>query len=48
MAELQREIQQEREKEHLQQIARDASGNMKDDDTKLEWMYKVSLLFRIF
>ena len=45
MAELQRELQQEREREHLHKISQDSGMIKKEANTRLDWMYKVRKLF---
>ena len=42
MAELQRELKEEREREMLRKTAEDSGAVEKKSDAKLDWMYKVS------
>lgn len=41
MAELQRELKEERERELLQRTAEESGAVEKKGDAKLDWMYKV-------
>lgn len=44
MAELQRELKEEREREFLQRTAEESGAVEKKGDAKLDWMYKVRKL----
>lgn len=46
MAELQRELNEEREREVLRRTAEDSGVIPKREEEKLDWMYKVSLLIK--